>query len=468
MISKEFAIRVRKLFVPICLLLAANGCGPESSLNPLFEEKDVVVDDAVVGTWITSAETDGNVSEGLTYAFKKLGDNAYEIIFPGDEEGSKYKSQVHLVRLGKFLFLDAYPASLDSDEEKRNKAPEPFPKISVHVFGRIWIEKDFLRIALLDDEWVKNLAEKKKLALGYVSTIQESLLTAPTEELQKLALQHAEDVKAFSWEIGLCRPQLQASDCSTALLKQRLATNDPEAWDSLGQDYSKVGRDDEALAAFGKAAQLDPSGGNDFHNYHYHIGRTLLKKLQYERAREEFMEAHRLLPTNSLPDRQIGFSYFMEGKFQEAVRAFQADPWDVSCLAQGDCPARARVTAVGENLEIFATLAFRHVGRQEEAKKQLDAYTRQEEAFAKYRKDPEWEALLLSYEAGLAKESDLIGTAKTPEQKSEAYFYVGYEYVLKGNKRKAREYFQKTLNAKVADSDEYIVARARLAQSRAK
>jgi hypothetical protein len=110
--------------------------------------------------------TDGNVSEGLTYAFKKLGDNAYEIIFPGDEEGSKYKSQVHLVRLGEFLFLDAYPASLDSDEEKRNKAPEPFPKISVHVFGRIWIEKDILRIALLDDEWVKNLAEKKKLALG--------------------------------------------------------------------------------------------------------------------------------------------------------------------------------------------------------------------------------------------------------------------------------------------------------------
>jgi tetratricopeptide (TPR) repeat protein len=456
-------MRVRKLLVAISLILAASGCGPESSLNPLFEKKDVVFDDALVGTWITSAATRGNVDEGLTYTFKKLGDNAYEVIFPGDEEGSSYKSQVHLARLGKFLFLDAYPDKSDSDEEKQNKTPQPFPQIGVHVFGRIWIEKDLLRIALLDEEWVKNMAEKKKLTLGYASTRNETVLTASTDELQKLALQYAEDTKAFSWDIGLCRAgQFQASDCSIALLKQKLATNDPEAWDSLGQNYSKMGRDDEALAAFYKAAQIDPSGGNDFHNYHYNIGRTLLKKLQYEQARKEFLEAHRLRPTDSLPDRQIGFSYFVEGKFQEAVRAFQTDPWDVSCRAEGDCPARGEVSSHDNNLTILLTLALRHVGRQEEAKKELDAYTRQEEVFAKYHKHPEWEALLLSYEAGRTTESALIGKAETSEQKSEAYFYVGYEYLLNGDRDKAREYFRKT--PKVVDSDEYMTARARLAQ----
>lgn len=152
-------MRVRKLLVPISLILAVSGCGPECSLNPLFEAKDVVFEDAVVDTWITGAATRGNEEEGQIYTFKKLGDNAYELIFP--EEGSKYKSEVHLVRLGKFLFLDAYPAKSDSHEEKQNKAPGPFPQIGVHVFGRIWVEKDFLRIALLDTEWVENMAKEK-------------------------------------------------------------------------------------------------------------------------------------------------------------------------------------------------------------------------------------------------------------------------------------------------------------------
>ena len=438
-------MRIRKLLAPIGLLLSLSGCGPEFSLNALYFGKDVVVDDAVVGPWITSATTNGE--KGTICTFKKLGDNAYEFIVPGDEEGSKYKSEVHLVRLGEFLFVDLYPASLDSEEEKQNRATEPLPQIGVHIFGRIWIEKDILLMALLDEDWVNSLAEKEKLTLGYASSGRDTLLTAPTEELRKLALQHAEDVKAFSWQIGLCRPELQASDCSTALFRQRLATNDPEAWDSVGQDYSKAGRDDEALAAFRKAAELDPSGGSGIHLYHYHIGRTLLKKSQYEQARKEFQEARRLSPTDSTPACQIGFSYFLESRFQDAVRAFETDLWQCH-----------------KNQPIFATLAMRHEGRQEEAKKELGLYTRQEEASAKYREDPEWEALLLSYEAGLGKESDVIGKANTPDQKSEAYFYVGYEYFLQGDKRKAREYFQKTLDIKVADSDEYLVARARLAQ----
>lgn len=36
-------MRVRKLLVPISLILAVSGCGPECSLNPLFEAKDVVL-----------------------------------------------------------------------------------------------------------------------------------------------------------------------------------------------------------------------------------------------------------------------------------------------------------------------------------------------------------------------------------------------------------------------------------------
>jgi len=450
-----------KLLVPIGLLLSLSACGPQIALNPLFRENDVVLDDAVVGTWIASKATADSENPGSIFTFSKLGDKAYELTFPGDKDGSNFKSEVHLVRLGKFLFLDLYPARPDEDGERHG--PEPFPRIGVHMFGRIWIEKEFVRIALLDDEWVEKIAAEKKLHL--LSTRDGNVLSGSTEELQGLALQYAEDTKAFSWDIALCRADPPpAGDCSGAVFKQRLETNDPEAWDSLGQEYARAGRDDEALAAFQKAAQLDPSGGSDLHNYHHNIGRVFLKKAQYEQARKEFMEAHRLRPTDSTPDHQIGVSYFLEGRFQDAVRALKTDPWDVSCDVE-DCPARAQMVGrYRNNQAILSTLALRHLGRDEEAKKQLEAYARQEEALAKYHDHPEWEALLLSYEAGITTEPELIGKAETFEEKSEAYFYVGYEYFLKGNKLKAREYFQKTLDTKAADSDEYIAAHARLAQ----
>ena len=450
-----------KLLVPIGLLLSLSACGPQLALNPLFNENDIVLDDAVVGTWVASKATADDENLGGIFTFSKLGDKAYELTFPGDNEGSKFKSEVHLVRLGKFLFLDLYPAG--SDEDREHNGPEPFPRIGVHMFGRIWIEKEFVRIALLDDDWVEKIAAQKKLHL--LSTRDGNVLVGSTEELQALALQYAEDTKAFSWDIALCRAgPLAAGDCSNAVFKQKLETNDPEAWDSLGQQYARSGRDDEALAAFQKAAQLDPSGGSDLHNYHHNIGRVFLKKAQYEQARKEFLEAHRLRPTDSTPDHQIGVSYFLESRFQDAVGALKTDPWDVRCDVE-DCPARAHVVGrYRNNQAILSTLALRHLGRDEEAKKQLEAYTRQEEAFAEQRDHPEWEALLLSYEAGIATAPELIAKAETVEEKSEAYFYVGYEYFLKGNKLKACEYFQKTLDTRIADSDEYIAAQARLAE----
>ncbi|HKD79994.1 MAG TPA: tetratricopeptide repeat protein [Candidatus Angelobacter sp.] len=451
-------MNVWKLLAPIGLLLSLSACGPEPTLNPLFSENDIVIDDDVVGTWVSSDATADNMNQGRTLTFTKLGNKAYEFIFPGDEEGSKFRSEVHLVRLGKFLFLDMYPAQSDSGEARLANGPQASPEANVHFFGRIWIEKQFVRIALLDDRYAERIAAEKKL--HFVSVEGETVLAASTRELQEFALQHAEDTKAFSLEVAMCRSGVPADDCATAIFKQKLALNDPEAWDSLGQKYSRAGQEDEALAAFRRAAKLDPSGGSDLHNYHYDIGRVLLKKAQYEEARSEFLEAHRLRPTDSTPDHHIGVTYFLEGRFEDAVRGFKTDPWDASCADQG-CPARAHFGGrYRDHRAILATLALRHLGRSEEARAELNAYIQLD--LAKYCEHPEWESLLLNYEAGMATEPELIGKAETLEEKSDAFFYVGYEYLLKGNRGKAREYFQKTVDTKVADSDEYAAAQARL------
>jgi tetratricopeptide (TPR) repeat protein len=417
-------MRISKIVLPMSLLPLLSACGPEGSLSPLFEKKDVVFQDALLGTWIS---VEGE--KGETYSFKKSRDDAYDLTFPLDE-GKECKSEVHLVRLGEFLFLDASPAHLTKEEEALNKGPLQFPQVGLHIFGRIWIEGDVVRIALLDDEWVTNMDKENKLPVGYTSTDDDTILTASTEELQKFVLRYAEDPKAFSFEVGLCRQgKLEGNDCSVALLKQKLRINpnDAQTWNSLGQTYSEIGRDDEALAAFNKAAQIDP----DDRDYHEQIGLALMKMSRYEQARKEL---HKM--------DEIAFSYFLEDRFPEAVSAFEKPP--------------RRGTA-----QLFHTvihnLALRHIGKQAEAQKLL-----QEHGWP--IAETQWELLRLAYLQGLIAEERLISKAGTPEQKSEAYFFVGYEYLLKGDKQKARECFQKVLDAKIVNSGEYIIARARLAQ----
>ncbi len=463
-------MKMWKTVLPISLLLLLSACGPEDSLSPLFEQKDVVFEDALVGAWVgVEGEKEGEKGETYTFKFKKLRNNAYELTFPLDE-GKECKSEVYLVHLGKFLFLDASPADLTKEEEALNKGPMPFPLAGPHIFGRIWIEKDLVRIALLDDKWVTNMVKEKKLTVGYASIDDEdkdTVLTASTEELQKFALQYAEDPEAFSFEVGLCRQgKLEGSDCSIALLKQKLGINpnDAKAWDSLGQTYSEMGRDEEALAAFRRVAQIHPDQpgyrgriGPDFVKvfpYHLNIGAVLVKLSRYDQARKELQEAAmEPFPEDAL--YEIAFSYFVEGRFPEAVSAFEKPP------------RRAYMVDT-----IIHNLALRHVGKEAEAKKLL-----QEDAWP--IAETQWELLRLAYLQGLITEERLISfpsafrkfgrsgqvrEAETAEQKSEAYFFVGYEYLLKGDKQKAREYFQKVLDTKVVDSEEYTVVRARLAQ----
>jgi hypothetical protein len=174
-------MRIWKAFPLLSLLLVVCGCGPELTLNPLYEEKDLVFDDALLGTWITSEATDGTMTEGLAFSFKKSGANGYEVVFPCTDEGGKCKSEVHLVRLGKFLFLDAFAPESDSTGEDQNKVPMPFPRIGVHILGRIWIGKDMVFMTLLGDDGVKDLVKKKKLTNGYATTRDGIILTGTTE-----------------------------------------------------------------------------------------------------------------------------------------------------------------------------------------------------------------------------------------------------------------------------------------------
>lgn len=175
-------MRSAKILILLGVAIFLTGCVP--SLHPLFTEKDLVFEPALVGTWV---DEDGK----STWTFQKSGENAYELVYTENEEAAKF--QAHLVKLGDFLFLDIFP----EESEMKNGLYKGL-LITAHGFSRIWIEGDSVKLAYLDPDWLKDMIDKKKIKIGHDFIDQGIILTEQTNELQNFALKYAEDVKAFS------------------------------------------------------------------------------------------------------------------------------------------------------------------------------------------------------------------------------------------------------------------------------
>jgi len=182
-------MRSAKILILFGVAIFLTGCVP--SLHPLFTDKDLVFDHALVGTWV---DEDGkNIWE-----FKKSEENSYELVYTENEEPAKF--QAHLLKLGDFLFLDIFP----EESEIKNGLYKGL-LIPAHGFSRIWIERDSVRLAYLDPDWLKGMIDKKKVNIGHDFIDQGIILTAETKELQNFALKYAEDIKAFSNKTELHR-----------------------------------------------------------------------------------------------------------------------------------------------------------------------------------------------------------------------------------------------------------------------
>jgi hypothetical protein len=192
---------MRKALIPslvaICLLFG--GCGPAMSLFSLYDASVVTSDDQIVGNWeLLTADSDDKPECCMVFA--KSGDS-YTMTIPDPQDKEIWTSTVNLVKLGDSIFIDIAP-----DDEKHDQTMRvPFPKMKVHTFGRIWIEKDKVRMELLDDDAVKTAMVRGKTRLTYVDGDDGLVLTSTTEQLQAFAREHAGDTDAFSVEVNLQR-----------------------------------------------------------------------------------------------------------------------------------------------------------------------------------------------------------------------------------------------------------------------
>src|SRR5688572_8446960 len=84
------------------------------SLNPLYTEKDIAFDPALVGTWVEEGDNGDN-----SWTFAKDGDKAYHLVLK-DKEGTAGEFKVHLTKLGQWRFMDMFPDTAAMEALKRD------------------------------------------------------------------------------------------------------------------------------------------------------------------------------------------------------------------------------------------------------------------------------------------------------------------------------------------------------------
>jgi len=179
-------MRAAKLFVITAAGLLMASCGPALTLNPLFEESELVLEPALVGTW----------GEGETLMKFESGDRkTYKLTYRDGSKVSVFEAK--LGRLGGQLFMDIYPVDKQGSEEGSEAYA---PLVPMHTLMKVEIEDDQLVLYLLDSDWVQKQLDEANLQLDaehVLKTGDDLFITLSTDQLQDLVRNHACDDEAF-------------------------------------------------------------------------------------------------------------------------------------------------------------------------------------------------------------------------------------------------------------------------------
>ena len=176
----------------------------QRSLNPLFLPKDSVFDERLLGEWVCGEES---------WTFTRELD---------EDSGSKEFYRIDVVSRGRRGTLAAWLGWLDNNlfitfiPTVDIELPSPFfdrHLVGVFTFGRVTIEPDRLRLAMLGSEWAEKAFAAGQLTLGVNRTSLgpsadglDIILTAQPDELQRFARAYASEDDVFSENIEFVRP----------------------------------------------------------------------------------------------------------------------------------------------------------------------------------------------------------------------------------------------------------------------
>jgi hypothetical protein len=160
-------------------------CTP--SLHPLFTEKDVVFESALLGKWVCE-DDEGSKTE---WSFTRSGDKVYGLVHV--EDGDPGRFEARMVKLGQHFFLDLYP-----EEPVVDNGFYKLHLVRAHTFAKITLDGDALSVSIMDPEWLEKSLDDGDLTLRHEKEKGGGiLLTAPTAELQQFVLKAVENPEAF-------------------------------------------------------------------------------------------------------------------------------------------------------------------------------------------------------------------------------------------------------------------------------
>lgn len=175
-------MRCRASLALAILALGVAGCLPVPSLYPLVEEGKGIAAPQVVGDWADSTTT-------IRLALER--GTRYVMSNPDSGDASP-RFRVQFTRLGDRLFADVVPdpGSFPGGDQ------EPF-LWPMHTVFRIDVAGDSLRMAFLDDEWMKQALDRREVKVRHERPNDEIVLTERTAGLQAMVRRLANVDAAF-------------------------------------------------------------------------------------------------------------------------------------------------------------------------------------------------------------------------------------------------------------------------------
>lgn len=176
-----------KRVIGLCLLpLVISAAGCVSSIHPLYDERDVIFDRALLGRWT-------EVGDNEFWEFTRGDANTYSLLHT-DEKGKTGQFEAHLFKVGQNLFLDIVPSSPELSGTELYS--DHF--IAVHTFVHLSPHGESFQISYLDDDWLKPFLKKNPAAVRHVTVDGQVIFVDSSKNMQSFLLAHLRTPGAFS------------------------------------------------------------------------------------------------------------------------------------------------------------------------------------------------------------------------------------------------------------------------------
>lgn len=207
----------------VAALMTLESCTIQS-LHPIYDEESLIFKQELIGVW---EDGEGGIyylestfqnkekpldninlkQEGylLKIYIKEGGSSWIERRVDGDSL-NWIKMRLHIVEIQETVFWNLFPQKNYEDNVSGVLTENLLP---VHIFGKVEIEDNELKIYSFKLEWLGDLFQKNQVRIPHENVITPNgstvVLTASTKELQKFVVKYQNETKAFEEPLVLKR-----------------------------------------------------------------------------------------------------------------------------------------------------------------------------------------------------------------------------------------------------------------------